>query len=103
MISFLPCRTTTLIFRIIRTPNEKKFFLQDNNLSEIVKKIEGKCASVQGDLAGMAMSEQYLRTKQAMLLAKKKEKEMNVSEKIAELREMEVHKMREKVKHMQVR
>ena len=29
---------------------------------------------MQGDLAEMAMSEQYLRTKQAMLLAKKKEK-----------------------------
>ena len=45
----------------------------------------------------MAMSEQYLRTKQAMLLAKKKEKEMNVANSIANLREAEVQKMREKV------
>jgi len=68
---------------------------------DTVKKIEGKCATVKGDLADMAMSEQYLRTKQAMLLAKKKEKEMNVANSIANLREAEVQKMREKVKHMQ--
>jgi len=67
-----------------------------------VRKIEGKCASVKGDLAEMAMSEQYLRTKQAMLLAKKKETEMKIAQNIASLREAEVLKMKEKVKHMQV-
>jgi len=74
---------------------------EHSDLSDTVKKIEGKCASVKGDLAEMAMSEQYLRTKQAMLLAKKKEKEMDVAEKIAKLREAEVMKMKEKVAHMQ--
>ena len=71
-------------------------------LSDTVRKIEGKCASVKGDLAEMAMSEQYLRTKQAMLLAKKKETEMKIAQNIASLREAEVLKMKEKVKHMQV-
>ena len=67
-----------------------------------MRRIEGKCASVKGDLAEMAMSEQYLRTKQALLLAKKKETEMKIAENIAKLRESEVIKMKEKVKHMQV-
>jgi len=71
------------------------------DIKETVKKIEGKCATVRGDLADMAMSEQYLRTKQALLLAKKKEKEMEVAEKMAQLREAEVAKMKEKVKQMQ--
>jgi len=71
------------------------------DIQETVKKIEGKCATVRGDLADMAMSEQYLRTKQALLLAKKKEKEMDVAEQMAGLREQEVIKMREKVKQMQ--
>merc|ERR1711874_111012 len=71
------------------------------NIQETVKKIEGKCATVRGNLADMAMSEQYLRTKQALLLAKKKEKEMEVAENMAAIREREVAKMREKVKQMQ--
>lgn len=71
------------------------------DLSDTVKKIEGKCMSVKGDLAEMALSEQYLRTKQAMLMAKKKEKEMGLAEKIAGLRETEAAKLREKVQHMQ--
>jgi len=49
----------------------------------------------------MALSEQYLRTKQALLLAKKKEKEMEVAQTMASLREQEVLKMREKVTQMQ--
>ncbi len=72
------------------------------DISAAVRRIEGKCASVKGNLADMAMSEQYLRTKQALLLAKKKEQEMQIAENIAKLREAEVLKMREKVKHMQV-
>jgi len=47
------------------------------------------------------MSEQYLRTKQAMLMAKKKEQERKIAENIADIREAEVIKMKEKVKHMQ--
>ena len=37
-----------------------------------------------------------------MLLAKKKETEMKIAQNIASLREAEVLKMKEKVKHMQV-
>merc|ERR1712108_55187 len=48
-------------------------------------------------MADMAMTEQYLRTKQALLMAKKKEQEM----KVAAIREQEVQKMRDKVKCMQ--
>merc|ERR1712087_505916 len=51
--------------------------------------------------ADMAMSEQYLRTKQAMLKAKKREQEMKIAQKMAELREEEVIKMREKFARMQ--
>jgi len=73
----------------------------NQNIQDTVKKIEGKCATVRGNLADMALSEQYLRTKQALLLAKKKEKEMEVAQTMASLREQEVLKMREKVTQMQ--
>merc|ERR1711862_135480 len=46
--------------------------------------------------ADMAMTEQYLRTKQALLMAKMKE-----AANIAAIREQEVQKMRDKVKCMQ--
>merc|ERR1719510_2018231 len=62
---------------------------------------EGKCKNIKDNIADMAMSEQYLRTKQAMLKAKKKEQEMKIAQKMAELREEEVIKMREKVAKMQ--
>jgi len=80
--------------------------LPSSNLSEeeiraTVDKMECKVKSVRGDIADIAMSEQYLRTKQAMLMAKKKEQEKKIAENIADIRETEVIKMREKVKHMQ--
>merc|ERR1712038_1901401 len=56
---------------------------------------------IKDNIADMAMSEQYLRTKQALLKAKKKEQEMKIAQKMAELREEEVVKMREKVAKMQ--
>merc|ERR1711976_326204 len=43
----------------------------------------------------------YLRTKQALLKAKKREQEMQIAQNIATLREEEVIKMREKVEKMQ--
>jgi len=66
-----------------------------------VDRIEGKVQSVRGNIADIALSEQYLRTKQALLMAKKKEQEKKIAENIADIRETEVIKMREKVKHMQ--
>merc|ERR1719435_385332 len=76
---------------------EENTKMSEEDVKATVTRIEGKVKSVRGNIADMAMSEQYLRTKQALLMAKKKEKEM----KIAEIREAEVNKMREKVKHMQ--
>merc|ERR1712004_398186 len=65
------------------------------------EEVEGKCKTVKSDMADMAMTEQYLRTKQALLMAKKKEQEMKVAANIAAIREQEVQKMRDKVKCMQ--
>ena len=81
------------------TPKEK---LTEEEVKDMVAKVEGKCKNIKDNIADMAMSEQYLRTKQAMLKAKKKEQEMKIAQKMAELREEEVIKMREKVAKMQV-
>merc|ERR1712203_1132490 len=87
-----------------RLPEEKpeaEDKLTEEEVKEMVAKVEGKCRNVKDNIADMAMSEQYLRTKQAMLKAKKKEQEMKIAQKMAELREEEVIKMREKVTRMQ--
>merc|ERR1719362_2053594 len=63
--------------------------------------VKSKCETMRGDIADMAMSEQYLRTKQALLKAKKREQEMQIAQNIASLREEEVIKMKEKVEKMQ--
>jgi len=81
------------------TNNDTK--MTEEEVKATVARIEGKVKNVRGDIADMAVSEQYLRTKQALLMAKKKEKEMQIAQNIAELRETEVEKMREKVKQMQ--
>ena len=81
------------------TPKEK---LTEEEVKDMVAKVEGKCKNIKDNIADMAMSEQYLRTKQAMLKAKKREQEMKIAQKMAELREEEVIKMREKVARMQV-
>merc|ERR1740128_1199475 len=75
--------------------------MTEEEVKEMVEKVEGKCQNIRGDIADMAMSEQYLRTKQALLMAKKKEQEMKIATKMAEIREAEVQKMKEKVQHMQ--
>merc|ERR1711923_700456 len=75
--------------------------LTEEEVKEMVAKVEGKCKNIKDNIADMAMSEQYLRTKQAMLKAKKKEQEMKIAQRMAELREEEVLKMREKVERMQ--
>jgi len=75
--------------------------LTEEEIRATVDKIEGKVQNVRGNIADIAMSEQYLRTKQAMLMAKKKEQERKIAENIADIREAEVIKMKEKVKHMQ--
>ena len=76
--------------------------MTEEEVKNMVARVEGKCETMRGDIADMAMSEQYLRTKQALLKAKKKEQEMQIAENIASLREEEVIKMREKVEKMQV-
>merc|ERR1711936_130639 len=75
--------------------------MTEEEVKKMVENVEGKCKTVKNDMADMAMSEQYLRTKQAMLMAKKKEQEMKIAANIAAIREDEVTKMREKVKAMQ--
>ena len=68
----------------------------------VVEPMDRFAALIRDDIADMAMSEQYLRTKQALLKAKKKEQEMQIAQKMASIREEEVIKMREKVAKMQV-
>merc|ERR1712076_328539 len=75
--------------------------MTEEEVKQMVENVEGKCKTVKSDMADMAMSEQYLRTKQALLMAKKKEQEMKIASNIASIREQEVIKMREKVKSMQ--
>merc|ERR1711915_353918 len=71
--------------------------MTEEEVKDMVEKVEGKCKNIRGDIADMAMSEQYLRTKQALLMAKKKEQEMKIAQKMASIRETEVKKMRDKV------
>merc|ERR1719510_1675400 len=66
---------------------EAKAKLTEEEVKDMVAKVEGKCKNIKDNIADMAMSEQYLRTKQAMLKAKKKEQEMKIAQKMAELRE----------------
>ena len=51
--------------------------------------LEAKCAGVREELGRMALSEQYMRTKQAQLKAKKKEKEAEEAAKRAAQKELE--------------
>merc|ERR1712117_142530 len=81
------------------TPETEK--LSEEEVKNMVAKIEHKSQTIRDDIADMAMSEQYLRTKQALLKAKKKEQEMQIAQRMASLREEEVIKMREKVSKMQ--
>ena len=51
--------------------------------------MEAKCVGVREELGQMAMSEQYLRTKQAQLLAKRREKEAETALELAAKKEQE--------------
>merc|ERR1712142_355553 len=75
--------------------------LSEQEVKDMVAKVEGKCQNMRGDIADMALSEQYLRTKQALLMSKKKEQEMKIAQKMATIREDEVAAMKEKVHQMQ--
>merc|ERR1711953_802613 len=66
--------------------------MTEEEVKQMVENVEGKCKTVKSDMADMAMTEQYLRTKQALLMAKKKEQEMKVAANIAAIREQEVQK-----------
>ena len=81
---------------------QKEEKMTEEQVKSMVARVEGKCENIRDDIADMAMSEQYLRTKQALLKAKKKEQEMQIAQKMASIREEEVIKMREKVAKMQV-
>ena len=59
------------------------------DLNESVQRLEAKCAGVREELGNMALSEQYMRTKQAQLRARKKELEAKQATIKAELREKE--------------
>jgi len=70
------------------------------NLNKSVERLEAKCAGVREELGQMALSEQYMRTKQAQLRARKKELEAKEATIKAELREKEAADMRNKVEGM---
>lgn len=70
------------------------------DLNETVSRMEAKCAGVREELSRMAMSEQYMRTKQAQLLAKRREKEAVEAALNAAKKEHEAQEMRRKVKDM---
>merc|ERR1712204_87818 len=72
----------------------------DIDLNDSVQRLEAKCAGVREELGRMALSEQYMRTKQAQLRCKKKELEAKEVTIKAELREKEAYDMREKVHGM---
>merc|ERR1711971_966482 len=61
----------------------------DIDLNDSVQRLEAKCAGVREELGRMALSEQYMRTKQAQLRARKKELEAKEATIKAELREKE--------------
>merc|ERR1712048_205462 len=71
-----------------------------SDLNESVQRLEAKCAGVREELGQMALSEQYMRTKQAQLRARKKELEAKEATIKAELREKEAADMRSKVEGM---
>jgi len=72
----------------------------DIDLNDSVQRLEAKCAGVREELGRMALSEQYMRTKQAQLRCRKKEMEAREATIKAELREKEAYDMREKVHGM---
>lgn len=57
--------------------------------TESVQRTEARCAGIHEQLGRMALSEQYMRTKQAQLRAKKKEMEAKEAMLRAEIRERE--------------
>ena len=56
---------------------------------EMVAAVEAKVASVRETLGEMAMSEQYMRTKRAQLLARTREREAQLATALAEQKEKE--------------
>merc|ERR1711974_177236 len=42
--------------------------MTEEEVKQMVENVEGKCKTVKSDMADMAMTEQYLRTKQALLM-----------------------------------
>ena len=75
----------------VKTENAQDFDLKEatKDLKETVNNIEAKCAGVREELGQMAMSEQYMRTKQAQLLAKRSEKKADLALEVASRKEQE--------------
>merc|ERR1712079_905964 len=69
-------------------------------LNDSFQRLEAKCAGVREELGRMALSETYMRTKQAQLKAKKKEMLAQQAMLRAELKEKEAAEMRQKVANM---
>ena len=63
---------------------------------EMVAAVEAKVASVRETLGEMAMSEQYMRTKRAQLLARTREREAQLATALAEQKEKEAE-VRDKI------
>jgi hypothetical protein len=59
------------------------------DLNDTVQRLEAKCAGVREELGRMALSEQYMQTKQAQLRARKKELEAAHALVTAEAKEKE--------------
>jgi len=79
------------------SPNEPEITI---DLNDSVQRLEAKCAGVREELGRMALSETYMRTKQAQLKAKKKEMLAQQAMIRAELKEKEAAEMRQKVANM---
>merc|ERR1712079_69540 len=69
--------------------------LSEEEVKEMVAKVEGKCKNIKDNIADMAMSEQYLRTKQAMLKAKKKE--LKITEEIIQEKDGEKDNLEKRI------
>merc|ERR1712045_802754 len=104
---------TTAITALEQQPQQQPQVLEDQepssssnepeitiDLNDSVQRLEAKCAGVREELGRMALSETYMRTKQAQLKAKKKEMLAQQAMIRAELKEKEAAEMRLKVANM---
>lgn len=89
--------STEEVSQIEDKPDGEEVLEVEQDFSQMVQRIEAKCANVREELSRMAVSEQYMRTKQAQLVAKRKEKEMIEAELRAAKKEEEAKEMKRKI------